>query len=147
MISLKIGDGASQTPDEPAEGWRWPTDFRKFMGWIFLATCLQYLTISLRNIPFTNQPYYVVPLLQRMLTAPVISIVMAVLSVIAWWTIWKGKSSAKVWAIATSIIYILLFVRQFIIPLRPVRGHQAGALVLGIIGLVAFLWRDKQVGA
>ena len=79
--------------------------------------------------------------------APTISVVMAAISGIAWWTIWKGKSSAKGWAVATSLMYILLFLRQFIIPLRPVWGRQVGALFIGIIGLVAFLGRDKQVDA
>jgi|SRR5271157_954867 len=147
MISLKIGDGVFPAPEEPPEGGQWPTDIRKFMCWIFLATSLQYLTSSLRNIPYTLRPYYAVPLLQRLLMAPVITIVMAVVSGIAWWTIWKRKSSAKVWAIATSFIYVLMFVRQFIIPVRPVWGRQVGALLIGMVGLVAFLRRDKPVDA
>jgi len=153
MNSLKIGDRVLTAPDERAERWQWPsewewpTDFRRFMCWIFLATSLQYLTISLRSIPYSLHQYSAVPLLRILLTAPIISVVMATLSGVAWWTIWKGKASAKGWAIATSLVYILIFLRHFIIPIGPVWGRQAGALILGIIGLVAFLWRDKQAAA
>lgn len=153
MNSFKSGDRIFTSPDERAEGWhwpsewQWPTDFRKFMCWIFLGTFLQYLTISLRSIPYTIHQHHTVPLLRSLLMAPTISVVMAAVSGMAWWTIWKGKSSAKGWAIATSLIYLLIFLRQFIIPLPAVWDHRLSALFTGTVGLVAFLWRDKQVDA
>jgi hypothetical protein len=122
-------------------------DFRKFMCWIFLATCLQYLTASLRSIPYAIQQHHTLPLLRSLLMAPALSVVMASISGVAWWTIWKGKSSGSGWAIATSLVYILIFVRQFLIPVRPTWDHYLGALFIGLVGLGAFLWRDKQIDA
>jgi hypothetical protein len=149
MNPSKIGD----PPDEHTVEWHWPTewewpaDFRKFMSWVFLATSLQYLTISLRSIPYTIHQHDAIPLLHRLLTAPTISVAMATLGAAAWWTIWKGKSSAKGWAIGTSVIYLLIFVRQFIITLPAAWDHRVSALLIGTVGLVTFLWPEKQADA
>jgi hypothetical protein len=149
--SSKTYDRTSLAPDERNTGWQWPTewqwptDFRKFMSWIFLATSLRYITISLKSIPSAVQQSSL-PLLHILLMAPTLSVLMALVSGMASWTISKGKPSAKGWAIAASLIYVLIFLRQFIIPLRPNWDHHLGALLIGIVGLVAFLWPDKQVG-
>jgi hypothetical protein len=114
------------------------------MSWLFLATSLQYLTISLRSIPYTMHQHDAIPLLRRLLTAPAITVVMATLAGAAWWTVWKGNSSAKGWAIGTSLIYLLIFARQFIIVVPSTWDHRVGALLIGAVGLVAFLWPEKQ---
>jgi hypothetical protein len=121
----------------------WPTDFRKFMGWIFALTCLEYLIAFVRSIPNAIQQHFALPLLWRLLYAPIFPAVFAAISGVAWWAIWKGKRSTRAWAIAASLMYILVFLRPFIIPLRPVYGHNAGALFIGIVGLLAFLWYGK----
>ena len=146
MNSPKIGEPSGEHNPEwqwPTE-WEWPADFRKFMSWIFLATSLQYLTISLRSIPYTIHQHEAIPLLRRLLTAPTISVVMATFAGAAWWTIWKQRSSAKGWAIGTSVVYLLVFVRQFIISLPVAWDHRIGALLTGAAGLAAFFWPDKQ---
>jgi hypothetical protein len=137
-------------PDERT-GWEWriaagswPKDFGRFMGWIFLATALQYLAISVRSIRYTIHHHYALPVLLDPLFVPAFSVAVAVICGVAWWTIWKAKSSANGWGIAASLMYILMFLRQFIIPLRPVWGKDVQSLIIGIIGLVAFLWRGKQ---
>jgi hypothetical protein len=61
------------------------------------------------------------------------------------WAIWKDKSWARRWAVAASSIYFLEFVRQFIIPVRPTWDHYLSALIVALIGVVAFLWPDKRV--
>ena len=147
MNPFKVGDRAFFASNERTEGWQLPSDFRKFMCWIFLATSLQYLTITLRSIPYSTNQIHTAPVLNRLLTAPIISIVMAAISGMAAWTIWKGNRIARVWAVAASLVYILIFFRQFIVPLRPTWDHHAGALVIGMVGLVAFLWPDKEVGS
>jgi hypothetical protein len=116
------------------------------MCWIFLATSLQYATISLKSIPSAVHQQSSLPLLHILLIAPTLSVLMVLVSGMASWTIWKGKPSAKVWAVAASLIYVLIFLRQFIIPLRPNWDHYLVALFTGIVGLAAFLWPDKQVG-
>lgn len=139
-------------PNRPSAGWQWPTewqwptDMRKFMCWIFLATSLQYATISLRSIPSATNQFNSLPFFQNLLIAPVLSVVMTFVSGIASWTIWKGKPAAKGWAVAASLIYILIFLRQFVIPLRPIWHHHVTSLFVGAVGLAAFLWPDRQVG-
>jgi hypothetical protein len=148
----KTNGKASIAPDERNTGWQWPTewqwptDFRKLMCWIFLATSLQYTTIALKSIPSAVHQQSSLPLLHNLLTVPTLAVLMALASGLASWTIWKGQPSAKGWAIAASLIYVLIFFQQFIIPLRPTWHRHIGALIIGIVGLVAFLWPDQQVG-
>ena len=60
----------------------------------------------------------------------------------------EGKALGKTgWAIAASLMYVLIFLRQFIIPLRPALDHDAGNLFVGIVGLVTFLWPSKYGAA
>lgn len=150
--SSKTYAGASLPPDKRNTGWQWPTewhwptDIRKLMCWIFLGTSLQYINISLKSIPSAVHQQSSLPFLHILLLAPTLSVLMALVSGMSSWTIWKGKASAKGWAIAASLIYVLIFVRQFIIPLRPNWDHYLVELFTGIVGLAAFLWPDKQVG-
>lgn len=51
MYPGKIGDRILFGGDEGTVE-RWPTDFRMFMCWIFAGWSLQYLTISVRGIPY-----------------------------------------------------------------------------------------------
>jgi len=78
----------------------------------------------------------------NVLIGPTFSIHMAAISGVAAWAIWKGKSWARRWAIAASLMYILIFLRQFIIPVRPAWDHHVGALFVGLLGLVSFVWRN-----
>jgi hypothetical protein len=145
-ISSKLDNGGPTAEEERRAGWEWPTDFRKFMGWIFLATSLQYLTISVRAIPYAIHYHHAVPLVRILLVAPAFSVVVAAISGVAWWTVWKGKSSARVWAIAASLINILIFARQFIIPLQDPWYQHVGALFIGVVGLGTFLRPEGRRG-
>ena len=57
----------------------------------------------------------------------------------AWLTIWKDKTSANVWALIASVMLVLAFVRQFVIPMRTVWHHNVPALISGVVGLIVFL--------
>jgi hypothetical protein len=70
---------------------------------------------------------------------------MAALSGIALWATWKDKSWARGSAVAASSIHVLVFLRQFVIPVRPAWDHYLSSLIVAVIGVVAFSWRDKQV--
>lgn len=151
MNPAKIGDAGSCMPEDRAEwpplrDWG-PAEIRKLMSWIFLVTSLQYSTVSLRSFPYAIHRHYGDPLLRILLTAPVFSIVMGSISALAWWTVWKEKSSAKVWALAASLMYVLVFLRQFIIPIPPAWDHYAGALFTGAVGLVVFVRRADEAAA
>jgi hypothetical protein len=111
---------------------------RRFMGWVFAAESVRYLEVTLRSISDTIHRHSIFPLL----SAAAFSLVVACLSGLAWWTIWKRKSSAKGFAIAASLMQILIFVRQFIFPFRPAGDYHATALLVGTVGLLAFLRQD-----
>jgi hypothetical protein len=151
MNSSKTDDRTLLAADDVNKGWQWPTelrrptDLRQFMRWIFLATSLQYITISLRSIPAAVHQQSSLSLLHILLMAPALSVLMALNSGMASWTISKGKASAKGWAIGASLIYVLIFLRQFVIPLRPTWDHGLSALFIGVVGLVVFLWPDREV--
>jgi hypothetical protein len=63
---------------------------------------------------------------------------------VAWWTIWKRKPAARGFAIAASVMQILIFVGQFISPARLAWDYHAGALLLGVVGLLAFLSNKQE---
>jgi uncharacterized membrane protein (DUF2068 family) len=113
------------------------------MGWIFALTILTALSNVARAILHPRSH----TLLQSLLLGPIFYSAMAALSGMALWAIWKEKSWARWWAVAASSIYFLEFLRQFIIPARPAWDHHVSSLVVGIAGVAAFSWREKQVRA
>lgn len=69
----------------------------------------------------------------------------------AWWTVWRSKKSGRVWAIVASLLSILqsvyglflgwdVFVKWFV-------GTAWLPTAFGVVGLIAFLWPDKQQGS
>jgi hypothetical protein len=58
-------------------------------------------------------------LVRNVFIGPIFTVHMATISGAAAWTIWNGKSWARACAIAVSLIYVLIFLRQFSIPVRP----------------------------
>ena len=144
------------TPDEPILEWRgwppkwksrrrlqWPKDFRKFMFWVFATTFVTCLADLLYTIP----RHYKFSILRNILSGPIFSVHMAAISGVSAWAIWKAKSWARGWAIAASLMYVLIFLRQFIISIRAAWDHHLGVLFLGLLGLVSFAWRDEPVNS
>lgn len=114
------------------------------MCWIFATTSLLYLLVSLRDILYiVHRHYDFLPLRNLLITAP-FSVTVATISGMASWSVWNGQPSARVWAISASLMSILIFLRPIIFHLPPVWDHHVGALVIGVIGLVAFLWRNDR---
>jgi uncharacterized membrane protein (DUF2068 family) len=110
------------------------------MGWVFALAILSASVHVARAILHPRSH----TLLQRLLLGPIFYSVVAALSGIALWAICKDKSWAKWLAVAASSIYFLEFLRQFIIPVRPAWDHYVSSLIVGIVGVAAFSWRDKQ---
>ena len=116
---------------------------RKNLCWIFAIEAFVCLQLALSSIPRTiHRPYAFFSL--RNLLVPALFTALAVVFGKAWWTVWKERPSARVWGIAASLMWTLIFFSQFIIPLRPVWDKHVGALFIGGVGLVAFLWYGKE---
>jgi hypothetical protein len=109
----------------------------------FVAVSLMFTGLCLYTI-LRPQP---LSLLWNVLHGPIFSFHMAAISGVAAWTIWNGKTWARAWAIAASLMYILMFLRQFIISSRPGWDHNLPALFLGLLGLLSFVWPDKPFNA
>jgi hypothetical protein len=69
--------------------------------------------------------------------------VLAVIYGVAWWTIWKEKPYAKVWAIAASATYVLINL-SLVHWLVSVPSCVWVMSAVGVAGLVVFLWRDHD---
>jgi len=118
----------------------WPGDFRRFMFWAFAATSVFFFPLALYRLP---HPHFV-SLLRSVLVGPFFEFNLAALSGLAAWTIWKAHPSARGWAIGANLLYLLMFVRPFFIPMRPVPDRNLISLILGIVGLAAFAWPDRK---
>jgi hypothetical protein len=110
------------------------------MGWIFALTILATLTNIVRAVLHPRS----LTLLQNLLIGPAFYFAIGVISGIALWAIWKDKPWARGFAVAASSLHFLEFVRQFIIPVRPTWDHHLSSLIVGVVGVVAFSWRDKK---
>lgn len=122
-------------------------DVRRVMCWIFAVTCLLNLTVFFRSVLYGIRYYYPPPLLRSLYITGLVSAAVSLCSGVAWWTLWRKKRHARIWAIAASAMSVVIFVRQFVFPTRPVWDHHWGALFIGIVGLVVFSWPDKQDGS
>jgi hypothetical protein len=118
---------------------------KKVLCWIFAVTSLLYLENLYQITLYGMRRHYAPSLFLSVLLAVAFDILVVGFSGMAWWSIWKEMPSAKGWAIAASAMHILIFLRQFIFPSQLVWGRHAGALVIGIVGLIAFLWPDGRV--
>ena len=127
----------------------WPRDFRKFVAWLFLIrSVLDPLRISLQSIHFLSTQHSAFSAYRGVLGNWIFYAVVAILSGAAWWKVWREARWARIWGIAASLTYILVFIRPFVIPLQPVWDRHISDLLLGVIGLVVFLrpdiWADRE---
>jgi hypothetical protein len=111
------------------------------MCWLFAATLL----VSLLNIVGGFLHPRSRTLLANVLVGPIFYTAMAAICGTALWAIWEDKPRAGWWAVAASSAYLVDFVRQFMVPMRPAWDHRVSSLLAGIVGLVEFSWRDKRV--
>ena len=123
--------------------WRWPTDARKIMFWIFVLSPL----LSMANIlhSWTLHRLYWSPVWRNMLIGPLSNALTAVIWGLAASHLWKGQTWARGSAITASLLYLVMYFRQFIVPVRPTWSHGLVTLSIGMIGLISFAWPDKQV--
>lgn len=118
-------------------------DIRKILCWVFACTSLIYVVLCLRSM-YTISQNYAFLTLSNLLIFVLFEAVVAAVTGMAWWTILKAEPSARGWGIAASLMYLLVFVRPIIFPWGAGRLHHVGALVIGVIGLVEFLWRKES---
>ena len=128
---------------------------RGFLAWVFAFTALVCLRIAFTTTLQTIHGHYNLLVLRNLLVllAPAMNAVQCLVFGAAWWTIWKGRPSARRWGIAASLIYVLIFCSLAYFLYLSRSGWSEFRLFLsmfwvilaiGIAGLIAFLRRYKQ---
>ena len=113
-------------------------NLREILCWVFALESLQCILDSLwRNLYTIHRQYGFLPLRNQILA--VFFSVLAVIFGVAWWTVWKGKPSARRWATVASLTFILIFLQRIIIPTRSIQWNHLGASVPTVIGLLGAL--------
>lgn len=118
-------------------------DIRRVLCWVFGCTSLLYVLICFRSI-YTISRHHDFLTVRNVLISVLFEVVVAILTGVAWLTIFKGKPSARSWGIVASLSEIMVFFWPIIFSLRSVWPHHAGALLIGIIGLIWFSRRDDH---
>jgi hypothetical protein len=115
--------------------------FRKYMSMVFAISSLLGVWIACRFIPAILHLHHAS--LSHVLLAVSVFPVLAVIYSVAWWTIWKEKRSARAWGIAASLTYVLINLQMIFYSSRPVPSCVWIMSAIGVVGLVAFSWRDE----
>ena len=118
-------------------------ELRRLICWCFAFTSLLQFLYPLCRIALKVYRHSTLPIVPTLLYATLF-LSEATIFGVAWWTVWRGRSSARAWGIAASFTYFLIFFHHSIFfPSRIIWGHHWGPLVLGVLGMVAFLRRDE----
>jgi hypothetical protein len=72
-----------------------------------------------------------------LLWSPIVPVT-AIIFGLAWWTIWKGKRSARCWGIAASLVFVTISLYVFFVISKWVLCAPEVELAIGIVGLIAF---------
>lgn len=114
---------------------------RKYLSWIHVFTAFVCLRLSVGIFAAIASPQHMRLSLRAVLWASVMVIFAGVFST-AWWTSLKAKSSARVWGLAASSVYILTASLGSILARRLLAANPL-FLVIGVLGLAAFGKRQQ----
>jgi peptidase M50-like protein len=116
---------------------------RKYLGWVFAFTSLVCLQIVISSILHTTHRQSTDLALRGLLVETAFLTALAVVFGVAWWTVWKGKPSARGWGIAASLTNILVSLPWVFISRDAWRDLWV-ILAIGVAGLVVFWRRYEQ---
>jgi len=156
----KQGDAAPTSPGKFGAAWRWflgdAKDLRDGMALVFLAQFFARLKDAVWAVLSAIHPEFASSALLGWRTEALLFFAFAAIDGAAGWTIWKKKPSARAWGIDASGVSILLFFWRSVFPTRlgwhiwqyapPTRADwpvRMFYLLVGIVGLVAFIRRDE----
>jgi hypothetical protein len=119
---------------------------RGFLAWVFAFSALVCLRLTFSTTLQLIHRHYNLSLFRVLLVllAAAMNPVQFVVFGAAWWTIWKGKPSARRWGIAASLIYVLIFclLAYFVYLSRSGSSEflsmSWAILAIGIAGLITF---------
>ncbi len=115
--------------------------FRKYLSWIYALTALVCLRLAVALILAIASSRHVNISLRAVLCASLMVVFTGVFST-AWWMSLKARSSARVWGLTASALYIFTAFLRSIIARRFLAANPL-LLVIGVLGLAAFGKRQK----
>src|SRR6266700_2578984 len=127
-------------------------DVRKSLGWVFAFTSLVCLSISVSLTPgmLRHHPRSMhLSLTSRLLIIglPWLFPLFTVVFGMAWWTSFRAKSSARIWAIIASLINIQTALFPLLVPPHSFLNGFWLIFALGVLGIVAFARRTEPQAA
>jgi Peptidase family M50 len=121
---------------------------RKYLSWVFAFTSLVCLQLALSGVLRPFHRHTTVAALRGLLAATVFLTILAAVFGRAWWTVWKGKPSARGWGLAASLINVLVSLLPIIFSSRSTWDgfvaeltHFGLLLAVAVGGVVAFARR------
>jgi hypothetical protein len=118
-------------------------DIRKSMGWVFGVCALMLIWKFCSIIRWLNEFGY--DYVQRHSLLLTYFPALAMVNVMACWSIWKDTRWARGWGIAASLICIELPIRRMIRFHHSAWGDLGGMVVIGVACLIAFLWPSPMM--
>lgn len=116
---------------------------RKLMGWQFVGGSVASLLVAAWFIPEVLREGTRASSVREVCFIAILPVMAAIFG-IAWWTVWKERPSAKVWAVAASLISLLGSLWLISHSWRLARWCTWSGAATGAAGLVLFLWRDDK---
>jgi hypothetical protein len=134
----------SQFDNHSGTGHWWNAEgVRKVMGWFFAYMSLRYMLDPRVSMLYAIHRHYALLPFRNLVTFT-LYVAVPIISGVAWWTVWKRKPSARLWGIAASVTYILIFLRPIVFFPTSAWWRNWGVLGEGIIGLIVFLPRYES---
>jgi Zn-dependent protease len=119
----------------------------KLLNWCFALGAGLFFLVALSLLPGILDPHHAesISLKSLDLGAMVVLLFLASLFATAWWTLRRGKKSARGWALAVSGVNVLTSLTTLTLKMAPVWPQMA----IGVSGLVVFWRRDvvQQIAA
>ena len=73
-----------------------------------------------------------------------VTVALALVFGMAWWTTWKAKPSARAWGIASSLVFLLVPVSEMYFAHQPMNNLHWSEIAIGVFSLAAYAWPDRE---
>jgi drug/metabolite transporter (DMT)-like permease len=117
---------------------------RFYFAWGFAIVSVSCIFFSLMRVAALVSRHRGLPHASA-LVSTALSLLIAAIFGMAWWTVWMEKARARIWGVAVCLMGLSAPLSSFFLLHRQMTESRWGILILNVFGLVAFLWPDKQM--
>lgn len=113
---------------------------RKFFGWLFAVCSVMAFSVA---VSFLYRDLTRVQSFRALLPGGIL-LLFCFVSVMAWWTTWRDRHTARVWGILASLQFLIPPIVLHFLHIRfaPSSGWQVPAL--STMALIAYAWPDPE---